>query len=873
MLRTIYKLNSKTVKANDGNVKLDYIKALESGQLVTIGESQVVAWIDELNGTTSDELDEKYKKLRSEHKYREANDLCFMVELVQVEYSSNKHFVTEFTLNDVDYTWFANKGSSTVTYIIKGISDELRDRLNNGRDMSKQFIPAKLNAYLGLAMSSSKAVKTQPKHVVVVNDNITEFKATYKRVTVDSVEDITETVRREASDGNGCIDYRLLQVWSDELGYSGKLSSGVSIRNSFIKGMVFPVDLQKFFNDNNVKTITDVYGEVHNVKDVDMIIPTSMFKLWQSYNNYNEYAEQCQMNGYTFRVCKESHEVKASRTNYQQTTDLQLTDEQIQRMIAPSVQYLKDVSGGDWLSTVLYLNGQSLTENSVNVNGLEQALMIEPKLINDTHIVNMVKVLTKKRREQMCLGKYNVKTNFQIISSDLYHFLGDVCNVPNNGLLKAGEVYSQWHVERGYKEAIAVRSPMISKENLARVNIADSQELREFYKYMTEIVVLNDFDLITETLAGADFDGDTVQLMVDDVMLEAQVPTLPVKCQGVDGSKLKTVCDTLEPLIQASILACDESKYNIGSCINKITAMFSKRSEFDKDSAEYKAINDRILQGLMISQGYIDFKKNGTVVMEMPRSWYNLDACETDFERKICADKKPYFLATYKPQKTKFKNGSKTYTETMELIHTRSVARWGISGKELLSLPKEQLTQEQAEFIEHYTNTCEVFLNDNSTQHRLCIATEEEIGRLSYTDNIVNYKHLFKDERVANNPKVTKQVRKLYEDYVRNIGNLHGNDDSYSNINAQRRELMAKLVELDDDIRVVYNSLVDVVYNTKSALLFELFGDMIVDNLARKNNYEMRIPVADVNGDHEYMSKRFRIEIRSIEKKEIDGLC
>lgn len=360
-----------------------------------------------------------------------------------------------------------------------------------------------------------------------------------------------------------------------------------------------------------------------------------------------------------------------------------------------------------------------------------------------------------------------------------------------------------------------------------------------------------------------------MQLMVDEVMLEAQVPTLPVKCQGVDGSKLKTKCDTLEPLIQASILACDESKYNIGSCINKITSMFSKRSEFEVGSEEYEEMNSRLLLGLMISQGYIDFKKNGTVVMDMPEHWYKLDACKNDWERKLCADKKPYFLATYKPKKnkSKFKTNFKDYKQTMEIIHTRAVAHWGITGEELLSMSKDELTDEQAEFVEYYTNMCEVYLRDNSTQHRLCIATEDAIGKLSYTDNIVNCKHLFKDERVKNNPKVTKEVRNLYEKYTKDIANIHATDvdeNGFSCIDILRQELYADLVGLHEDIVVVYNSFVDVVYSTKSTLLFELFGDMVIDNLARKNNYEMRIPVADDNGGYEYQSKRFRIEVQKL---------
>ena len=60
-----------------------------------------------------------------------------------------------------------------------------------------------------------------------------------------------------------------------------------------------------------------------------------------------------------------------------------MNDEQIRRFIRPSVDYLADITGRDWLSTVLYLNGESMTENFSKIDGVEQALMIAPEMVEE----------------------------------------------------------------------------------------------------------------------------------------------------------------------------------------------------------------------------------------------------------------------------------------------------------------------------------------------------------------------------------------------------------------------------------------------------------------------------------------------------------
>ena len=67
--------------------------------------------------------------------------------------------------------------------------------------------------------------------------------------------------------------------------------------------MVFTFDFHKFayeygtFNENGDCIVIDVWGNKHNIKNVDLILTTSMLKLWDSYDSIDSYLENCKKNG------------------------------------------------------------------------------------------------------------------------------------------------------------------------------------------------------------------------------------------------------------------------------------------------------------------------------------------------------------------------------------------------------------------------------------------------------------------------------------------------------------------------------------------------------------------------------------------------
>ena len=73
---------------------------------------------------------------------------------------------------------------STVVFCSKEIHEELDRRLNNGRDETQKYVPAKFEAYKSLSCSSSTPVP-QPRDILVIKDGETKFTDKVIRLSVD----------------------------------------------------------------------------------------------------------------------------------------------------------------------------------------------------------------------------------------------------------------------------------------------------------------------------------------------------------------------------------------------------------------------------------------------------------------------------------------------------------------------------------------------------------------------------------------------------------------------------------------------------------------------------------------------------------------
>ena len=253
------------------NLNDEQIEAVKHNELITLASSTVLRMIDKINKGKYSE--EKVRQIKDEigqikrmpmsqetkslmkKKQKELDNLLFMEDYLCVIMESKKDYDRAnkgFKVNGVEYVrLLATSGGvkkSTIVFVSKRVHKTLTKWIHNGRDTSKQFVPAKLEAYLSLACSASIPV-SNPNGVLVVHDVETTFKddvivvdgLSGGRPKVTEVNDYESTLN--ACDGLGLMTPTLAKRWSEEV-EEDYLVAGVCLRNAFCKGMIFTFDFQ-----------------------------------------------------------------------------------------------------------------------------------------------------------------------------------------------------------------------------------------------------------------------------------------------------------------------------------------------------------------------------------------------------------------------------------------------------------------------------------------------------------------------------------------------------------------------------------------------------------------------------------------------------
>ena len=273
-LNTIMKLN--TIELKKANWRLNTSKKTKREHpdwYIRIGESQLTRWIQELTRKHDD----------------------YIPELVSIVMDNKKDYDKAnkgFKIDGIKYRRLlgTNGGvkTSTIFYIAEELYPEIMKRITNGRNMTKELVPAKLEAYQALVCSCSKPVP-MPR-LIVVHDCMTAFT---EDVTMISMEKDAEQPTVEPLDG-----YKFDHNNSDGCGlmspdYARRVNkalhgidepiSAFTARYAWTKGILACFDFVEFAGKiAGTYIIKDVWGNDQDVRNADAIITESMLKLWDS---------------------------------------------------------------------------------------------------------------------------------------------------------------------------------------------------------------------------------------------------------------------------------------------------------------------------------------------------------------------------------------------------------------------------------------------------------------------------------------------------------------------------------------------------------------------------------------------------------------
>lgn len=886
-----------------------------NNEVISLADSAVLRMIDNLNGVDRNTIAEKISEIREEitkirlsenikpggrkrikELYSQLDDLQFKPDYVMIVMAKKTDFDKlnkGFKINGIDYKRLIGTPNgikkSTVVYCpvinkngIK-LHEELERRLNGGRDETKKLVPAKFEAYKSLACSASIPV-SMPKDVLVVDDLIVRFMDNIIRLENSDLADepiMTEEyaeVELNANDGFGLICPSLAERWSKEIGLEYR-TSGMCLRNLFCKGMVYTFDFHEFARRYYGRdTIKDKWGDIHNISDIEIILPVSLMKLWDSYPSLSEYLRQCELNGHTFAITKACEEkLENERTlNYQFIQSYNLTDEEIKELVKPSVDEIKETISGDTDKTLLFLRGACGRKYDFNsdTNHFAKALMIEPELTKDPYVINTVHNMLKKRIDDLKIGVLKVHGNYTVISGDPFALCQSIfdCDVPDSekGLLKAGEMYSKYWVDDSKgkdKSVICLRAPMSCANNIRTMKIVHNDDIDFWYQYMSTVNIINCHDTFYPAENGADNDGDAIFTTDNEILLRNTRASPAIMCVQKKAEKAVITEEALQNANKNSF------GNEIGTITNRVTTMYDIITKFEKGEKEYEDLQYRIKCGQLLQQDCID-KAKGIISKPMPNMWYDIhsvvvrdeDDEETvrkkEYNRKIIADKKPYFMIYIYPQL------KREYKKFMDSAKRSCLTQFGIKIEELLDMTER--TEQQENFVEWYYKLYPVS-NENGTMNRLCHYVEKEFEGYLKSTKMPNYdyeKYLISDN--FSNLYIGKEKMDEVKDLLEMYRNFwQGMAIEGDKIRDDKTENSDKKYFLNEWFRRELNNIYpnsqkqcDILLkfcysNDKSKrFVWNMCGEQIVSNLLDKKKKYSFFAVDD-NGEIEYRGEKF----------------
>lgn len=868
--------------------------------MISLADSQVLRWLDELNGiedaeAKAREIKAEIRALRKEPNsvksrkrikalYEQLDAIQFKPDYLCVIIDREKDYrraCAGFTINGLGYQRLlgTNGGvkNETIVFISNRHADEIKRRINNGRNPAQELVPAKLEAYKALTCSASIPV-SMPSGILVVNDCETEFLSDiiYLNDENDGEPVMDErkqvAVQLDESDGYGLMLPSLSRRWSEELGLD-YMVSGVNTRFSWEKGMVFTFDFVDFAEKiAGSYIVKDAWGNDVDVRNVELMLTTSMLKLWDSYDSCDGYVRNCLSNGYTFGVAKACpKELEQERTlNYQFIQSYDFSDNDIERLIKPTMDEIKDVLYADVAKTVLFLKGAGLNEDNVRKleNDYVKALMVDPRMIDDPYVQNAVYQMIKNRINEAKVGVLKVHGNYSIVCGDPYALCQSVFGLPVTGLLSSGEVYNKYWCDYGSDSLACYRAPMTCHNNIRLVHPHHSEDATYWYQYMTTCTLFNAWDTAAHALNGMDKDGDLVMLTDNSVLVD-NLKELPALICVQRKAQKKIVSE--DDAIQSNI---DSFGDDIGKTTNWITSMFDVQAQFDKNTPEYKELDYRIKCGQLFQQNAID-KAKGIIAKPMPREWHDRhsvntieDADKRRFYQRLVADKKPYFMRLIYPALMK------QYNTYIKNTNKNAMREFQMTVGEMLELPSESLTNRQRDFLRYYHSRMPVGNND-CVMNRICRRFENEFdGYLGRHNADTEFDYTIMKSGTEYSKSQYNAILKLYENYNKRLRSYAvfasyervDEYDSFSRMFEMKTEFIGECTKICQNKFALCDIILDICYRRSSTKRFawEMCGDEIIQNLLAKNECTITYPTLDNAGDIQFAGNRFSINKQKI---------
>lgn len=387
---------------------------------------------------------------------------------------------------------------------------------------------AALEPYIALTLSSIiDTIEIKPENILVVKDYKSVFheRAIATRLVdgrlVSKPEDVE--ISNSIWDGQSLMDRSLFGEYSNK----GMLL----LRARFFKSCCFNANIQQWFADHGIKKVSQLngYTRAKKIEDVKLITTPSSIK-YLKFGTLDHWLDTLETTFGVVKYEKKTHffDGRMVQTHYQLINTLQMTYEEVEQFIKPSLDYARMIktdpavlrhqisyqyqSPDDTFYTKAVTSKNDIIYRLLGMNDRFAKTKMYRNFCND-----LIKSFIKNLR----CGHVLVRGNYSTLCGNPIEMLKmSIGQFDGSSIIERNTVHCEMF-ESG-KELLGSRSPHVTIGNILVTRNVIRPEIARYMNPTNEIVYVNSIqENLLERLSGADFDSDTMLLTDNEILVTA----------------------------------------------------------------------------------------------------------------------------------------------------------------------------------------------------------------------------------------------------------------------------------------------------------------------------------------------------------------